>query len=95
MEAVKNTPKGARQPPDTLSFMVRLWRVSGGSSTDGDEKVIWRASIQEALTSERMFFASLNELFGFLQQQTDAMFALAADDCDGTMAAHNSSIPHD
>ena len=75
--------------------MVRLWRVSGGRSTGGDEKVIWRASVQEALTGERICFACLNDLFSFLQRQTGAESGEAPDDREGAMAGHNNSIPHD
>ena len=92
---MKNTPTDTWQPPDTLSFMVRLWRVSGESSMGGDEEVIWRASVQEALTGERVFFASLNDLFGFLRRRTDTTSGAFPDDRDGAMAAHSNSIPHD
>jgi len=41
---------------------VRLWQDSGQGS--------WRASAQSVQTGERVLFASLAELFAFLEGQT-------------------------
>ncbi len=49
-----------------LAYLLRLWRVEEGG------KSIWRASLQSPQTRERRGFASLDALFDFLQQQTDA-----------------------
>ena len=54
---------------DYLSYLLRLWR-------DGEEeKADWRASLQSSLSDERQVFASLADLFGFLQRQTGTMYA--------------------
>jgi len=44
---------------------LRLWRVKDKGKTG------WRASLENAHTGERRGFASLDELFAFLQQQTN------------------------
>jgi hypothetical protein len=59
---------------DYRSYLLRLWRVSGGGcSHQAAEETIWRASLQDALTDERIGFASLGDLFEFLRRETDAM----------------------
>jgi hypothetical protein len=47
-----------------LSYLLRLW----STKVDGD--MVWRASLESGLTSQRQPFASLDELFGFLRRQT-------------------------
>jgi hypothetical protein len=46
-----------------FSFLLRLWLAG----TDG--KPIWRASLESPLTGEHLGFASLKELFAFLEAQ--------------------------
>lgn len=54
-----------------LSYLLRLWRVSGAGELDGmGREAIWRASLESTRTGERTGFAGLNELFDFLQEQT-------------------------
>ncbi|MBL7183254.1 MAG: hypothetical protein ISS50_02265 [Anaerolineae bacterium] len=66
-----NTPKGTREQPDYLSYLLRLWRVRGDEGAhQSAEKPIWRASLESPFTGERMGFASLDALFAFLRQQT-------------------------
>jgi hypothetical protein len=56
---------------DYLSYLLRLWRVSGGGEPHSmGEKAIWRASLKSTRTGERRGFASLDELFDFLREQT-------------------------
>jgi hypothetical protein len=47
-----------------VSYMLRLWEVR---SNDG---LIWRASLERANTGERRGFASLVDLYAFLEQVT-------------------------
>ena len=49
---------------DYLSYLLRLWRTS----TDGQG--VWRASLTDPLTGERIGFADLEALFEFLRRQT-------------------------
>jgi hypothetical protein len=64
-----------------LSYLVRLWRDDDqdtpcridGAPSRTDEKVIWRASLESALTGKRQSFASLDDLFAFLRRETGAM----------------------
>lgn len=56
----------AKEQPDYLAYLLRLWRASEGG------KVTWRASLESTQTRERKGFGSLDDLFDFLQQQTGA-----------------------
>jgi hypothetical protein len=47
-----------------LAYMLRLWQV-------GDDKTVWRASLENAHTGSRQSFASLDTLFVFLEAETD------------------------
>ena len=55
--------KSAREQADYVSHLLRLWRGSGA-------KAVWRASLENVFTGERVSFASLDELFDFLRGQT-------------------------
>lgn len=57
-----DTSKGTREQPDYLSYLLRLWR-------EGEGRATWRASLESSHTGERKGFASLDDLFGFLQEQ--------------------------
>ena len=47
-----------------VAFLLRLWQVRGTGPTG------WRASLESPRTGECHGFASLDELFLFLRQQT-------------------------
>jgi hypothetical protein len=64
--AMCDTEECAEPQPDYLSFLVRLWRMQDGADA-------WRGSIESPHTGERLGFASLEELFAFLLEQTGAM----------------------
>lgn len=53
------------QQPTALSYLLRLWPagVTG--------QVVWRASLENVQTGERLGFATLEQLFVFLMQQTE------------------------
>ena len=72
----------AREPPDYLSYLLRLWRVRELGPPDGRspdrQTPIWRASLQSPQTGERVSFATLDALFAFLREQTG--MAVAQDD---------------
>lgn len=73
-----------REQSDYLSYLLRLWRVSGDGETHrGDEeshrgdgkshrmeKTVWRASLENPHTGERQGFANLTDLFIFLEEET-------------------------
>jgi len=44
-----------------FSFMLRVWRANG------EGEAAWRASLESPHTGERIGFASLGELFGYLK----------------------------
>jgi hypothetical protein len=52
-----------KEQPDYLSYLLRLWRVSG------EEKAVWRASLESPHTGERQGFANLADLFTFLEKE--------------------------
>jgi hypothetical protein len=54
-----------RKQPDYLSYLLRVWRVSG------EDAAHWRASLQSPHTGERRGFASLTDLLTFLEQATN------------------------
>ena len=65
-----DTPKSTGEQPDYLSFLLRLWRMSGGEGAQHDaEATVWRASLQDTLTSERVNFSSLDDLVAYLRQR--------------------------
>jgi len=47
-----------------ISYLLRLWQVQG------QEGLVWRASLEHASTGERRGFASLAELLAFLEEET-------------------------
>jgi hypothetical protein len=65
-------PSGqSTEQSDYLSYLLRLWRMPGdeaGHASDG-ERPAWRASLDSPHTGERLGFASMDEMFGFLQAQ--------------------------
>lgn len=50
------------KPPYYIAYLVRLWQESPHAP--------WRASAQCASTGEKIYFATLAELFAFLESQT-------------------------
>jgi hypothetical protein len=53
------------QQTTSLSYLLRLW------PTDTAGRQVWRASLEQVQTSERLGFATLEQLFVFLMQQTE------------------------
>lgn len=51
------------EQPVYLSYLLRLWSVRIDHETE------WRASLESSLTGERLGFASLDDLLGFLRQE--------------------------
>jgi hypothetical protein len=49
-----------------LSYLLRLWRESNG------EPPLWRASLETPQSHMRQGFASLADLFAFLENETGA-----------------------
>jgi len=64
-----------KQPLGYLSYLLRLWQ--SGSR----DNAVWRASLQNPMTGERWGFATLKELFTFLEAQADAAEPQADSDC--------------
>lgn len=49
------------------SYLLRLWPATEQGQT------VWRASLENPHTGERLGFASLERLFAFLEDQTTAV----------------------
>ena len=49
-----------------LSYLLRLWQ------TEHEGALVWRASLESAHTGERRGFASLAELYAFLEEASAA-----------------------
>ena len=59
-------PHVSEKRREYLSYLLRLWKASDG------EVLVWRASLKSSRTGEKVGFASLEELFEFLQTKTDS-----------------------
>lgn len=46
-----------------VSYLLRLWQ------DNDDQNPMWRASLQNSLTGERMAFASVDQMFAFVHRQ--------------------------
>ena len=53
----------AEEEPDYHAYLLRLWRENAGRQT-------WRASLESSHSGLRKGFASLGELFSFLERAT-------------------------
>ena len=56
--------------PDYLSYLLRLWWEGGEGEVSDAEGRVWRASLESPHTGERKGFASLEDVFDFLREQT-------------------------
>ena len=53
------------------AFLLRLWQVEQNGT------VTWRCSLEEAVSGQRLSFASLVEMLGYLQAETSAPQSVA------------------
>jgi hypothetical protein len=53
-----------REQSRYLSYLLRLWQTGDG------EELVWRASLQSPGSEEYQGFASLEDLFDFLEDRT-------------------------
>ena len=60
------------EQPGYRSYLLRLWRIGSADVPN------WRASLEDARTHQRLNFASLEQLFAFLIDETNG--ALDSDD---------------
>ena len=61
-----------------LAYLLRLWQDSAGHTSCGEHppadraqcsRPLWRASLESPRSGERRGFASLDELFAFLEKE--------------------------
>jgi hypothetical protein len=71
------TSERAQDQTDYHAYLLRLWRESGVGEAERDpaespalEGGVWRASLESPQAGEPQGFASLEDLFAFLRQQT-------------------------
>jgi hypothetical protein len=69
---MNDIPGGTGEQADYVSYLLRLWR-------ENDEEKGWRASLESVHTGECKGFASLDDLFVFLQRQTGVLPGTNAD----------------
>jgi hypothetical protein len=65
--------KSAKRQRRYLSYLLRLWQESGGDLPHGNAsrgRPLWRASLERPQDGERLGFASLADLFAFLESET-------------------------
>lgn len=53
---------------DTEAFIIRIWR----EARDGAGNIEWRGFIDHVGTHQRLYFADLNGIIRFIQEQTGA-----------------------
>ena len=63
-----NLEKGKR-PKDYYAYLLRIWQDYNGEDIAPIQKKIWRASLQRPNEKKRLTFASLDELFHYLENQ--------------------------
>ncbi len=68
--------------PRYMAFLVRLWQPGH------DGAPIWRASVESPHTAERHYFADLEALFAFFEEQTTACVE-CAEHADATTQLKN------
>jgi hypothetical protein len=69
-----------KEPSEYLSFLLRLWRVTSGVGPDPNgEGMVWRVSLQDTLTDDRISFANLEDLVAFLQRKMDVALDVGKD----------------
>ena len=74
--------------PDYLSYLLRLWMAHerGGP--------VWRVSLQNPHTGERVSFCALDELFAFLRRQTGTAPDPQAAVCESSRQKNLCDLPH-
>jgi hypothetical protein len=55
------------KPSGYLSYLIRLWQVDSGQGGAGGTAKVWRGSLESSLSSGRLGFANLDDLFDFLR----------------------------
>jgi hypothetical protein len=64
-------PSHAEQPgqglkPDYRAYLLRMWQAGG------QERPVWRASLEDATSGERQVFSEIADLVAFLESLTGA-----------------------
>ncbi len=60
-----------------LAYLLRLWQEGGSpqGETPGCEPALWRASLESPQGLERVGFATLGDLFAYLENETGSCVA--------------------
>lgn len=59
------TPKEDMKRAHRFSYLLRLWQVEGRKGSD------WQASLETPETGQRLGFANLEQLFGYLMNLSE------------------------
>jgi hypothetical protein len=65
--------KSVKRQRRYLSYLLRVWQENGGDPPHGSAPrgpPLWRASLERPEGGERLGFASLVDLFAFLESET-------------------------
>jgi hypothetical protein len=73
---VVDYPEGVKERRDYASYLLRMWRVGDA------EGLTWRASLRSVHSGEQVGFASLEDLFHFLRNETGMMLGADGDEQD-------------
>lgn len=69
-----------------VAYMLRLWQAGSRSG-----RPVWRASLENPHTGERLAFGTVEDLFVYLTE-TMGVFAETPDRLDGTASASDGEI---
>jgi hypothetical protein len=62
-----SVPKETSEQKEYVSYMLRMWCDGGDARAGPSTEAPWRASLQSPRSGEMVGFASLDDLFDFLQ----------------------------
>jgi len=54
------------------AYLLRLWQVKDAPAGGNNGEFVWRASLEDPHTGERVGFATLDDLVEYLRHQMDA-----------------------
>jgi hypothetical protein len=63
----------SREGTHYLSYLLRLWCEGGDKKPATSRKTVWRASLQDPHTGQRLGFGGPDELFAFLRSRMAAL----------------------
>lgn len=68
-----NAPEDTTLQTDYLSYLLRLWREGSDNEPATARRPVWRASLQDPHTGQRVGFGGPDEMFAFLRGRMAAL----------------------